>query len=53
MIVRHDMFKRFLVRFLSAMEKIGHARARAELRRMGYTPAVLAKMTNENLERWV
>ena len=53
MIVRRDMFKRFLVRFLSAMEKIGHARARAELRRMGYTPAVLAKMTNENLERWV
>lgn len=40
-------------RIIRAMEKIGQARANAELRRMGYTPEKLAKMTNENLERWV
>lgn len=40
-------------KIIEKLEVMGQARANAELRRMGYTPEVLAKMTNENLDRWV
>ena len=44
---------KFIKSFFDAVEKIGKARADAELRRMGYTPEKLEKMTNRNLENWV
>lgn len=36
-------------KFLAAMEKVGRERAYAQLRRLGYTPEVLAKIANQNL----
>lgn len=43
----------FWKRLMRAFEQSGQRRAEIELRRMGYTPEKLAKMTNENLGRWV
>lgn len=38
---------------MRVMEKIGQERAEVQLRRMGYTPEKIDKMTNENLGGWV
>lgn len=38
---------------IRSMELSGQRRANIALRQMGYTPEKLAKMTNENLNRWV
>lgn len=43
----------FWKRFFVALEASTQKRANEQLRRMGYTPEKLAKMTNENLSRWV
>jgi len=39
--------------FIRSMEKSAQRRANHALHQMGYTPEKLAKMTNENLNRWV
>ena len=44
---------KFFNSIIETLAKVGQHRANAELRRMGYTPESLAKMTNENLNRWV
>ena len=45
--------RKFWKALIRALEKSGERKAAIELRRMGYTPEKLAKMTNENLNRWV
>jgi hypothetical protein len=45
--------RKFFKSIIRAMERSSQARANHVLRQMGYTPEKLAKMTNENLNRWV
>ena len=45
--------RKFWKAFIRAMEASGQRKANQVLRQMGYTPEKVAKMTNENLNRWM